>query len=52
MTPTEYKTIREQLGFTQADLAARLGVSRKTINARETGKVAISEEAARAIKTL
>jgi DNA-binding XRE family transcriptional regulator len=52
MTPTEYKATREKLGLTQAALGALLGVSRKTINARETSAVAISPEAAMAILTL
>lgn len=51
MTANEYKSLREQLGLTQAGLAARLGVSRKTINARENG-AKITEEAAIAIKAL
>lgn len=51
MTSTEYKSIREKLGLTQAALAARLGVTRKTINARENG-AKIMEEAALAIRSL
>lgn len=51
MTPAEYKTLREKLGLTQAGLAARLGVTRKTINARENG-AKITEEAALAIRAL
>lgn len=45
MTPSEYKTLRERLGLTQAGLAARLGVTRKTVNSRETRAVRITEEA-------
>lgn len=52
MTPTEYKAIREKLGLTQAGLAARLGVTRKTVNSRETGATRITEEAALAIRSL
>ena len=52
MSPDQYKAIREKLGLTQGGLAARLGVTRKTINARETGATRITEEAAMAIKTL
>lgn len=35
MSPTEYRTIRKQLGLTQAGLAALLGETRETINRRE-----------------
>jgi len=52
MTAPEYKTLREKLGLTQAGLASRLGVTRKTVNARETGAVRITEEAALAIRSL
>ena len=52
MTAPEYKTLREKLALTQGGLASRLGVTRKTINARETGAVRISEEAALALRML
>lgn len=32
------RVLRAERGFTQADLAARLRVSRQTVNALETGK--------------
>ena len=51
MTPNEYKSLRERLGLTQAGLALRLGVSRRTIISRETG-ARITEEAALAIRAL
>ena len=51
MMSSEYKAIREKLGLTQAELAAVLGVTRKTINARENG-AKITEEAALAIRSL
>ena len=35
MSPTEYRTIRKQLGLTQAGLAALLGETRETISKRE-----------------
>lgn len=35
MTATEYRTIRKQLGLTQAGLAALLGETRETISRRE-----------------
>jgi DNA-binding XRE family transcriptional regulator len=52
MNPEEYKSIREKLALTQGKLAARLGVTRKTINARETGAARITTEAALAIRAL
>ncbi len=52
MTPTEYKAARGELGLTQAELAAVLGVSRKTVNARETSATPITSEAEMAIKSL
>jgi DNA-binding XRE family transcriptional regulator len=51
MTGPEYKALREKLGLTQAGLAALLGVTRKTINARENG-AKITEEARLAILSL
>jgi DNA-binding XRE family transcriptional regulator len=50
VSPEEYKAIREKLALSQGELAARLGVTRKTINARETGATRITEEAALAIR--
>jgi len=35
MSPTEYRTIRKQLGLTQAGLAALLGETRETVSRRE-----------------
>jgi putative transcriptional regulator len=32
------RPLRENQGWTQADLAAKLGVSRQTVNAIETGR--------------
>lgn len=32
------RVLRAELGWSQADLAGRLGVSRQTVNAIETGK--------------
>lgn len=52
MTAPEYKALREQLGLTQAGLAARLGVSLRTIANRESGVHPISHEAAVAIRSL
>ena len=52
MSPAEYKAIRKKLALTQGGLAARLGVTRKTINSRETGATLITEEASLAIRAL
>ena len=52
MNPSEYKAHREKLGLTQAGLAARLGLSRKTINSRENEAVKITEEMAIALRAL
>lgn len=46
MSPKTYKAIRVKLGFTQSRFATSLGVTRKTINARETGATRITKEAA------
>ena len=39
---TSLKSQREERGWTQADLAARVGVSRKTINTIENGVFILS----------
>ena len=38
MTPHEFRTIREQLGLTQAELAAHLGVALRTVLNIEAGE--------------
>lgn len=52
MSAEEYKEKRKQLGLTQAELAARLGVSVITIKRREGGQTPINHEAELAIKAL
>lgn len=52
MSPTQYKAKREQIGLTQAGLASLLGVTRETVNRRESGEQPITHEAALAIGTL
>ena len=52
MTPEEYKKRRLALGLSQGALAARLGISRATVNAREAGRISITIEAARALMSL
>ena len=38
MTPTEFNRLLERLNLTQAEAAARLGVSRTTVNAWSCGR--------------
>jgi len=52
MTPDEYRHIRRELGLTQAQLAARLGVATNTIARRERGEQPIDREAALALRSL
>lgn len=52
MSPEEYRSLREKLALTQGGLAAVLGVSRKTVNARENGQTPINHEAELAIRAL
>ena len=52
MSPAKYKSKREQLGLTQAGLASLLGVTRETVNRRESGEQPIPHEAALAISSL
>lgn len=53
MTNEEYKIVRQySLEMTQKQLADRLGVTRATINRRETKRGDVSEEARLAIKSL
>lgn len=52
MSPAQYKAKREQLGLTQAGLAALLEVTRETVNRRESGEQPITHEAALAISSL
>lgn len=51
MSPEEYRSIRKKLGLTQAELAEKLGVSRRTIVKREGDKT-ITREAQIAISSL
>lgn len=51
MTCEEYKALREKIG-TQAEVSARLQVSRVTVAKRETGAMVITEEAALALPAL
>ena len=52
MTPAAYKQERQRRGLTQAALARLLGVTRETVNRRESGRDRITAEAALAIRGL
>lgn len=52
MSTAQYKAKRDQLGLTQAGLASLLGVTRETVNRRESGEQPITHEAALAISSL
>ena len=52
MSPDQYRKHREQLGLTQAGLAALLGLAREAIVRREAGTQRLPEEAAIAIRHL
>lgn len=39
MTPTDFRTARKRLGFTQEDVAARYDVTRETVAQFERGRV-------------
>lgn len=52
MTATQYRRLRLTMRLTQAELAAMLGLTRETINRRESGKKPITGEAEIAILTL
>ena len=52
MTPHEVKALRRRLNLTQQQLATRLGVSRKTVNAVERGRASPSTTLALALQAL
>ena len=52
MTPQEYKTARRELGLTQGQLAEVLGVTRATVNRRESAGGTVTAEAGLAIAAL
>lgn len=52
MTPYRYKAERTKRGLSQVALAALVGVRQGTISDRETGRAAITQEAAMAILSL
>ena len=52
MTSQEYRQIRETIGLSQAKIAAYLGVTERTIQCREHGKMAIDREAELALHCL
>jgi DNA-binding transcriptional regulator YiaG len=52
MPPDQLKAIRARLGFTQAQLAAKLGVERNTVNRWEMGLLPIQTITALAVEHL
>jgi len=52
VTAEELKTIRDQLGLTQGELAEKLGVARNTITRWEMGIRHIPEPVARLVRLL
>lgn len=52
MSPECYRQIREDMGLTQATLAAMLEVSESLVQAREHGRARIRQEAVLALNTL
>ena len=52
LTPEKYKHERTKRGLSQTALAALVGVRQGTISDRETGRAAITQEAALAIQSL
>jgi len=52
LTPEEYKSERIKRDLSQVALAALVGVRQGTISDRETGRAAITKEAAMAIRSL
>lgn len=52
MSPDQYRKHREQLGLTQAEAAALLGIPREAVVRREAGTQRITEEAAIALRSL
>jgi DNA-binding transcriptional regulator YiaG len=52
MTPDQIKQARRELGFTQQDLAGKLGIKLAKLRNWEQGRNAISDEGSTAIKWL
>jgi len=52
LQPAEARFLRELMGLTQAELSARLGVSRATVNRWETGDDEIGSVQSLAVRTL
>lgn len=52
MQPDLMKSIRSACGLSQEDFATQLGVSRKTVNEMETGKVPVDTRTANAVRWL
>jgi transcriptional regulator with XRE-family HTH domain len=52
MTPTEFRERRQFLGYTQEGIAERLGLSRRSIQAYESGETTISRVIEMAIEAI
>lgn len=52
MSPESYQSIRRGMGLSAQELADELGISRKTVHMRESGKTVIGFEAELAIAKL
>ena len=52
ITPDEFKTLRKELGFTQAQLAAQLGLEENSVWRLENGASPIRVETALALRFL
>ena len=52
MTPSDFRTRRQFLGYTQAEFAERLGLSRRSIQAYESGETNISRVIEMAIEAI
>ena len=52
MTADEYRAIRDSIGWSQQQLATRLGIAVSTVSKRERGELSIDVEAAEAIQRI
>ena len=52
MTPSDFRTRRQFLGYTQQGIAERLGLSRRSIQAYESGETTISRVIEMAIEAI
>ena len=50
VTRQQYRAVRLRLNYTQAELAAKLGITRETVSKRESGSEPITCEASLALR--